>query len=292
LTNASPMESLIQINHGLRILEHKLDVARRRKKWAKILLISGPVLLGVLWIILGFEQLDLGSVNGQISVVAAIVGVVMILKGLHLRFLPGGPPEETPAEKFIANRMEEFEIELEIALLRDRRKLTISSTPTDVVRRRMAYKEDAHTDIEHFRRESSRYRRVQNYLQAVLIIGSLATTGVAGISLLADTAKWFTMATSFMVGIASGFIGYFKYRERGAYLQQTADTIETEWEALELGIGRYKHHGSDVKGQTAALADFAEEVHRLKSEQKKREQNLDQPPTDDQSKTVSAGSGQ
>jgi len=68
-------------------------------------------------------------------------------------------------------------------------------------------------------------------------------------------------------------MGYFKYKERSFYLQQTADAIEQEWEAVEIGVGRYKD-----KSEEQALADFVEEVHRLKTEQKKRQQNLEQPP--------------
>ena len=69
-------------------------------------------------------------------------------------------------------------------------------------------------------------------------------------------------------------MGYFKYKERSFYLQQTADAIESEWEAVEVGVGRYKRIASEEE----QLAEFVEEVHRLKSEQKKRQQNLEQPP--------------
>ncbi|RCV54710.1 hypothetical protein DEF23_15395 [Marinitenerispora sediminis] len=79
---------------------------------------------------------------------------------------------------------------------------------------------------------------------------------------------------TFLVGISSGFMGYFKYKERSFYLQQTADAIESEWEAVEIGVGRYKH----IDNEEGRLAEFVEEVHRLKSEQKKRQQNLEQPP--------------
>jgi replication-associated recombination protein RarA len=69
-------------------------------------------------------------------------------------------------------------------------------------------------------------------------------------------------------------MGYFKYKERSFYLQQTADAIETEWEAVEVGVARYK----DASDETARLALFVDEVHHLKSEQKKRQQSLEQPP--------------
>jgi len=69
-------------------------------------------------------------------------------------------------------------------------------------------------------------------------------------------------------------MGYFKYKERSFYLQQTADAIENEWDAFEVGVGRYKR----ISDEEEALAEFVDEVHRLKAEQKKREQNLEQPP--------------
>ena len=81
------------------------------------------------------------------------------------------------------------------------------------------------------------------------------------------------LGVTFVVGISSGFLGYFKYKERSFYLQQTADSIESEWEALEIGVGRYK----GIHDEEKALESFSEEVHRLKSEQKKRQQNLEQP---------------
>jgi hypothetical protein len=80
-------------------------------------------------------------------------------------------------------------------------------------------------------------------------------------------------------------MGYFKYRDRGFCLQQTADAIEREWEAIELGIGRYKRLESDEY----RLEDFVEVVHQLKAEQKKRKQNLDQPPPEDRGHLSTSG---
>jgi len=74
--------------------------------------------------------------------------------------------------------------------------------------------------------------------------------------------------------ISNGFMGYFKYKKRSFYLQQAADAIETEWKAIEVGVGKYK----DADDESARLELFVDEVHRLKSEQKKRQQSLEQPP--------------
>jgi hypothetical protein len=47
----------------------------------------------------------------------------------------------------------------------------------------------------------------------------------------------------------------------------------SEWEAVELSVGHYKQ----MKNEDERLAEFVEVVHRLKTEQKQRQQNLDQP---------------
>jgi len=281
----SPAEKLIHLDHDIRRLEYELLVARRRKRWGNILIVTGPLLLIALWIVSGFSQFDIRSANSQISAVVGLAGAAMLLKAFHYKLEPGGPPGTRlrDSDKLFGTRKLESDLELELTLLRDKRKLAVSEGELTLKQRRLAYKAEAFTDVDRFRAENKRYRRIQNVLQGVLIIGSLATTAIAGISLVSPLAKWGTMVTSFVVGIAGGFIAAFKYRERGAYLQQTADAIESEWEALDLGVGRYKHYDADEDGQAKALADFAEEVYRLKTEQKKREQNLDQPPSDERS---------
>nr|WP_203612779.1 DUF4231 domain-containing protein [Amycolatopsis sp. SID8362] len=273
---------LIHLDHEIRGLEYQLFVARRRKRWGNIHLVAGPLLLVTLWIVSGFSRFDIRSENSQITAVVGLAGLALLLKGCHLKFRPGGPATYNGTGLF-GDRKLESDLDLELTLLRDKRKLSVSEGELTLKQRRLAYKAEAFSDVDRFRAENKRYRRIQNALQGVLIIGSLATTAIAGISLISPLAKWGTMVTSFLVGIASGFIAAFKYRERGAYLQQTADAIESEWEAFDLGIGRYKHYGSDKEAQEKALGDFAEEVYRLKTEQKKREQNLDQPPSDERS---------
>lgn len=56
-------------------------------------------------------------------------------------------------------------------------------------------------------------------------------------------------------------------------LRQTADAIEHEYNAAELGIRRYKNLSDEER-----LTLLAEEVEWLREEQSKREQQLEQPP--------------
>lgn len=55
-------------------------------------------------------------------------------------------------------------------------------------------------------------------------------------------------------------------------IQQTADSIDQELSAVTLGIGRYK----DLD-ESKALVLFTEQVEYLKVEQRKRQQQLEQP---------------
>ncbi|KNB50369.1 hypothetical protein AC230_26510 [Streptomyces caatingaensis] len=80
------------------------------------------------------------------------------------------------------------------------------------------------------------------------------------------------MGITFSVGAAAGFTGYYKWRERAFYLQQTADDIERHATAFELGIHPYDDPDEDVR-----LAKLAKEIELLRAEQRKREQQLDQP---------------
>jgi Protein of unknown function (DUF4231) len=206
--------------------------------------------------------------GGLLAVSSAIVSA-------KLKLTPGGPPiGAAGGEKLIRPCQSRSSLELELARLRDERKVVAGTAGMDIKVRRIAYRDDAYDEINALRNEGARYRRVNNILQGVLIVGSLAATGASAIVGEIPDVRWLTLGITFVVGISSGFMGYFKYKEKSFYLQQTADAIETEWEAVDVGVGRYK----DIDDEEKSLALFVDEVHRLKSEQKKRQQSLEQPP--------------
>lgn len=269
----SANEQLLVLGHQIREKEHELRVARRRRSWSNLSLIFGPVVLLILYVTLWLPWMD-----KQVLVAVYIPGIPITIgfciSTIYLKRLPGGPSYPDPSNKSKKKRDTEGQIELKLAQIRDARKLIISEAGFDTRVRRLIYKEDAYSEIERLRADSNRYRRVNNILQGILIIGSLSATGAAGIAGELPQVRWGMLGLTFAVGISSGFLGYFKYKERSFYLQQTADSIESEWEALEIGVGRYK----GIQDESTALENFSEEVHRLKSEQKKRQQNLEQPP--------------
>ncbi len=138
------------------------------------------------------------------------------------------------------------------------------------------YKEEMPQTIARYKEESKYYRRLANYLQGTIIIGSVlvtSATSAAGFGLFGDIFRWIAPIISIVVAISAGFIGYFKFRERSFNLQQTADNIEQEYNAVKLGLRYYKGRLPDE-----ALELFAERVELLIEEQKKRQQQLEQPP--------------
>ena len=266
--SATINEQLLGLDHEIRQAEHALRVARSRRRWSNLSLIFGPVLAVILYSLLWIPWIS-RAVLWAIYIPTVPVVVGFCVASYILKRYPGGPRSLDGGP-----RMSEGELELQLAQQRDMRKVLIAQDDVPIRVRRISYKGEAYAEIDDFRAESRGYRRVSNMLQGTVIIGSLAATGASGAATVLPNIRWAVLGITFMVGIASGFMGYFKYKERSFYLQQTADAIESEWEAYEIGVGRYKK----IEGEEEALREFVDEVHRLKAEQKKREQNLEQPP--------------
>jgi len=138
------------------------------------------------------------------------------------------------------------------------------------------YQEDVPEIIARYQEEANRYRRIANRLQIIIIVGSVlvtSATSAAGFGLYGEIFRWVAPIISIVVAGSAGLIGYFKFKERSFNLQQTADAIEQEFKSMELGIRSYKG-----KQLNDAQELFTERVEFLIEEQKKRQQQLEQPP--------------
>ncbi|WRZ95940.1 DUF4231 domain-containing protein [Streptomyces sp. NBC_01007] len=124
-----------------------------------------------------------------------------------------------------------------------------------------------------YRRGADRNRSRHNQFQITVIIGSIMTSVATTATAEQGVWSWIAVALSALVSISAGIISYFKFRERSINLQQTADAIDLEIQAFALSIRRYKN----LSPQEAA-ACFAEEIERIKEEQRKKELQLEQPP--------------
>ncbi|MFE9404023.1 hypothetical protein ACFYNY_19875 [Streptomyces sp. NPDC006530] len=83
------------------------------------------------------------------------------------------------------------------------------------------------------------------------------------------------IGVSFAITIAAMFTSYYKFRERSYFLQQTADLIEEEANAVRLGIGANSEYGSGQEDE--APKKFIHLTEEQRNEQRRRQQQLDQP---------------
>lgn len=159
-----------------------------------------------------------------------------------------------------------------LSRLRERRKDLISGEVRLRTAAYMRYRDNIPDVIEGYRLRANHLRRIHNILQSVVIIGSVVASALTASIIAASWARWVSVVLMVTVAVCAGLSGYFRFRERGLHLQQTANQIERELRAAELRI-------LDYQGKTdeAVLLALAINVEHIRDEQRQREQQLDQP---------------
>ncbi|MDA2804444.1 DUF4231 domain-containing protein [Nocardiopsis suaedae] len=136
------------------------------------------------------------------------------------------------------------------------------------------YHSDVAASIDEYRSGASKQRKVGNWFQGFIIVFSVAVSLLVTASSQFPALQWAGVAASFLVATATSLNGYFKFRERGVNMQRAADDLEYEYNSAELGINSYRDTDDDVN----RLKDFAEKTEKIKLDQRKREQQLEQGP--------------
>ena len=128
------------------------------------------------------------------------------------------------------------------------------------------------TLITSYRKQADSYRRWFIVTQIIVILLSATVTSLSGgwidkyISI-----PWTIPVFSALISILTSFTLFFKLREKGTNLQQTADAMDLEHKACNLSIGLYKGLSRDD-----ALILLAERTEALRKEQQQRQQQLEQ----------------
>ena len=188
-----PNDQLLVLNHEIRQTESYLKTAQRRRRRSDISFIFGPVVLaflyGTWWVphishhLLVIIDRCSGTFRRSLLAIATV----------KLNLTPGGPPEGKLEFGYARKRVSEDELELNLARQRDAARNSPPEADTPIAVRRIAYKDEAYTDIDEFRAESARYRSVNNALQSVLIIGSLAATELLALTAEVPDIRWVTL---------------------------------------------------------------------------------------------------
>ncbi|MCF6525678.1 SLATT domain-containing protein [Streptomyces sp. JJ36] len=201
--------------------------------------------------------------NGALAAVVFFFVAVTILQ-CALEFSTSSPWEDC--------RTAVRKLKLDLELAEEERILEARRRTPPAPDRQSSYKERIPGEIARLRKESRHYRRQHLFMQWLLFVCSAAISGVTAWYDPPQPGKGVLIGLSFTVTVITAAAGYFKPRERAFNLQQTADSIEQQATALDLGIAPYNH--SDEK---ANLESFATTVEGLRADQRMREQQLDQP---------------
>ncbi|MEE6269136.1 DUF4231 domain-containing protein [Streptomyces diastatochromogenes] len=267
--------------------------ARRRDADERIHVVSTNLVIDVQEQLAQRGRLDriwrAGVVISWLSLLAAIIGtgIAWLITGAPARFVVGDlicgslllMSLLTLVGVYFAGRDVSSRQRLEADLASQQEALwkqKVKNNP-DLDDRRKLYREEVTTAVEQYQADSRKYRRIHNGLQTLIMIGSASTTTIAAL----DTGKELTWqsvtltAISFAITVAAMFTGYYKFRERSYFLQQTADAIEEEANAVRLGIGPYSEYGPGQEDE--ALKLFTQRVEDHRNEQRRRQQQLDQP---------------
>ncbi|WP_157881973.1 SLATT domain-containing protein [Streptomyces rubellomurinus] len=213
-------------------------------------------------------------VGSLASVVAPIDGTVQKIDAvclvLLLAFGVAGLVIKRWDHRSAVPRLVDAETQLEV--IQNDLRWVESGISNSVTINQNLYRADIAGIIDGFQSGSDKYRRRHNRLQSIIIVASLGTTTVAALQDAVPGHQWLTVGLSLLVGGSTGFMGYYKFRERSFYLQQSADQVEAEHNAMILSVGDYRG-----LSQPEALARLVERVEQIRNEQRRRQQQLDQP---------------
>lgn len=155
-------------------------------------------------------------------------------------------------------------------LRRAQRDDELEDLGADILAAHKRYRSQMPEVIDEYRAESRRHRWKYNTLQAVIMVGSILASTLMAMSLATPAMRWAAVGLSVLVAVAAAFSGFAKYRERSLSLQQAADSLEREYESVELRVGRYRRFDDE----RAAYAEFAHEAEAVREDQAKRQQQL------------------
>ncbi|MEU7996180.1 DUF4231 domain-containing protein [Micromonospora sp. NPDC049060] len=173
-----------------------------------------------------------------------------------------------------------FDLDRELKRLRAKRRagdhnlVAVAGSQSRHQASRARYWSETWEYVEEARKGASKNRRIHNLFQAVIILGSILVTSLTSAMASANPLEWITIVLSIMVTASAGFSSYFKFRERGFNLQQTANAIEKESNSFDLRIRDY----AENVDHDAAMRLYAERIEDLKEEQRNRELQLEQSP--------------
>ncbi|MFD9816977.1 DUF4231 domain-containing protein [Streptomyces sp. NPDC059080] len=262
------------------LIDHRRTVADLQRQIKRTRMVSTATLVGwlgaplLLLVLAGataltWRRFNMAPLNifGLLASVALVVGCITFVSNFHT-----GQPRIRDEHGHLLQQVKTVEqLRLDLELAEEERVLAASKVARAAFERQYSYREVIPREIDRLRAESATYRRRHNWLQWTLILCSAAIPAVTALDDPPQPGKGILIGLGAAVSVITSVMGYFKFKERGFNLQQTADAIEQHTTALDLAIAPYN------RDERENLELFAETVETLRIDQRKREQQLDQP---------------
>ncbi|MGE7388142.1 DUF4231 domain-containing protein [Streptomyces sp. NPDC004126] len=253
--------SVITYRRGVATAERRIRRALL-SRWLRLVpLVMMPLVLAVAgWGNLWPEDVPALRTFNIVTIAVMLVLVVVFLVGFFLRV-----KDDKHGVRSV------FQLRRDLEIIHDRWTLNASKArPT--TERRDSYREHVPRVIDRLRQDTRLYRRIHNWFQWGVFFASVGTTATTAFWETPQPGKAILIILGSFLAFATAVTGYFKFRERAYNLQQTADQVEQHATAFDLGIAPYADSDAAVN-----LERFAENVEMLRMEQRKREQQLEQP---------------
>ncbi|MFE9391252.1 DUF4231 domain-containing protein [Streptomyces sp. NPDC006784] len=264
------LEPTRQHEYANSVITYRREVATAERRirrallsrWLRLVpLVMMPLVLAVVgWGNLWPEDVPALRTFNIVAIAVMLVLVVVFLVGFSLRV-----KDEKHAVRSV------FQLRRDLEIIHDRWTLNAAKArPT--TERRDGYREHVPRVIDRLRRDTRFYRRIHNWFQWGVFFASVGTTATTAFWETPQPGKTILIVLGSFLAFATAVTGYFKFRERAYNLQQTADQVEQHATAFDLGVAPYADADAAVN-----LERFAENVEMLRMEQRKREQQLEQP---------------
>lgn len=282
-TVESEKENYFHLQKELEEKKYKYKSARRPLIWFRNIIITNiliAIIAIVAWGIVGNDA----YISGWCETALWIVGIFTVLLIFHFSnmyyWIAHYSPVEYSGKKFgfkgidrfkqLISLKEEIEqLDMQLRVLK-----TYQTKLLSVGEQLELYKDELLQVIQKYQRKANRHRGAYFALQMIIIacslfVGSL-TSGLTNlISIFGN--NWVAPAFSFTVSFLTAMVTLFRPREKGYNLQQTADAIE-----YEISCANKRIYGYEGLDERQVFTKLAQEVEKMRNEQQKRQQQLEQ----------------
>lgn len=256
----------------LEVQKHRYKQERRALIWYRNTVIVFFIILIVAIVTIGIFGQN-AFINGWATFVLVTSIIILLCLIIYFVFDASEPTFGFRGIERIKDLMTSKEVtntlEMRVKIMKTHQTLTLS-----IQEQLELYKDEIFQVTDKYTKRANRNRNIYYFLQLLIIFSSLLVTGLtSGLTNLVSIfhLPWITPFISFMVSFLTAIVTLFRPKERGYSLQQTADAIEYEIACANRRIYGYKGLSSEE-----VYAKLAEEIERLKNEQRKRQQQLEQ----------------